>query len=87
MPVTGRDGSPDFQATFTAAGRTAARFTGDLAGIDPAIDPGRSVRVNNMVRVQRALLDDGSNVSDSIIHSNQFCFMLYPSDPEIYTAS
>ena len=28
-----------------------------------------------------------SNVSDSIIHSNQFCFMLYPSDPEIYTAS
>lgn len=28
-----------------------------------------------------------SNVSDSVIHSNQFCFMLYPSDPEIYTAS
>lgn len=28
-----------------------------------------------------------SNVSDSIIHSNQFCFMLYPSDPEVYTAS
>ena len=28
-----------------------------------------------------------SNVSDSVIHSNQFCFMLYPSDSEVYTAS
>lgn len=28
-----------------------------------------------------------SNVPDSVIHSNQFCFMLYPSDSEVYTAS
>ena len=63
VPVAGGDGSPDFQAFFSAAGggagRAAARLAGDLAGIHPAVDARCAIGVDDVVRMKRALLDDG----------------------------